>query len=237
MRRNTSQNRNFLRDTELVLEGISVLVAHYFSSQFCGRKRNSPGDIFCKLSLLFQGLIEPAVSVSVSGEFQRAQPSSFCAALGPAQQRCVLPAQEQLKETLFWSQGMGSAWPWQCKRVKVEQDTLVEAFCGAMRAAYECSFPFWCSGAVPPQEAEEVTFQPPFCLPYLSGASQTLSRCLCIQGWVLPCAEHTQPCEHPLTPQGSGQTGLPGSVCTQRSTGDEQNSYLPQAGSICMTKI
>lgn len=87
-------------------------------------------------------------------------------------------------------------------------------FCGAMRAAYECSFPFWCSGAVALQEAEEVTFWPPCCLSYLSGATETLSQCLCIQGWVLPSAEHTQPHEHPLIPPGSGQTGSPGSVCT-----------------------
>lgn len=117
----------------------------------------------------------------------------------------MLPAQEQLRETPFWCHGVESTWPWQCKGVKVGQDTLVEDFCGAMRAAYGCSFPFWCSGVVTPQEAEGVTFWPPFCLSYLSGASQTLSQCLCIQGWVLPSAKHTQPCEHPLAPRAPGR--------------------------------
>lgn len=90
-------------------------------------------------------------------------------------------------------------------------------FYGAMTAAYECSFPFWCWGAVAPQEAEEVTFWPPFCLSYLSGASQTPSWCLCIQGWVLPTAEHTQPCEHPLTPRPQGRLDCLGLFAPRRA--------------------
>lgn len=108
----------------------------------------------------------------------------------------------------------GAYGPGSARGSKWERMPWQKRFCGAIRAAYQCSFRFWGSGAEAPQEAEEVTFWPPFCLSYLSGASQTPSWCLCTQGWVLPSAEHTQPCEHPLTPPGSGQTGLPGSVCT-----------------------
>lgn len=85
-------------------------------------------------------------------------------------------------------------------------------FHGAMRAAHQCPFHFWCSGAETPQGAEEVTFWASFCLSYLAGASQIqliTSQHLRSGLDTAKCSMHVATCEHPLIhPQDSGQTGL-----------------------------
>lgn len=89
-------------------------------------------------------------------------------------------------------------------------------FRGAMRAAHQCSFPFWCSGAVTPREAEEVTFWPSFCLSYLAEASQIqlgVSQHLRVQGWIVGSAQCTYPPVSTLSSPGTqGRLDLPGST-------------------------
>lgn len=198
-----SLNRICLSNTEPLLEGFSVLVIHSSYDWFCSLKRSCPADFFCKLSALFQVLIQTGVSSFISGELcplSRTWANLLCAALDTARkakQRVTLFRGGVVQGDALLQPAYRSTCLLQHSQTEGQsRDSSMESFSLVQWELFMSPFFLWLPGAVAPREAKSF---------WLTSSAAHLAE-LCrscpgspFKGWMLQRAGRTQPAASSLS--------------------------------------